>query len=74
MVAGKLIDYFGCSNLRREVFESVVNGAAEACAEAGCALIGGETSEMPGVYLDDEIDVVGTIVGIVDSDAHVCCE
>jgi len=44
----------------------VVGGMALACREAGCALLGGETPEMPGVYLPGEIDVVGTIVGVVE--------
>lgn len=60
------MDYFGCSRLEGNAFTQVVSGAAQACAEAGCALIGGETAEMPGVYLDGEIDVVGSIVGVVD--------
>ncbi|MCE9558868.1 MAG: phosphoribosylformylglycinamidine cyclo-ligase [Armatimonadetes bacterium] len=59
------MDYFGCSHLQGSVFEAVVGGAAEACFESGCALVGGETAEMPGVYHDDEIDIVGAIVGIV---------
>ena len=62
------LDYFGCSRMNASTFEQVVGGMAEACAEIGCALIGGETAEMPGVYHDDEIDVIGSIVGIVDSD------
>jgi phosphoribosylformylglycinamidine cyclo-ligase len=60
------LDYYGTSKLSAEVFEDVVGGMAHACQEVGAALIGGETAEMPGVYHDDEIDVVGTIVGIVD--------
>jgi len=44
----------------------VVSGAAAACREAGCALLGGETAEMPGVYLPGELDLVGTIVGLVN--------
>lgn len=60
------LDYFGCSRLTPTVFEDIVRGAADACYEAGCALIGGETAEMPGVYLDDEIDLVGCIIGLVD--------
>lgn len=63
------LDYFGCSRLSTPVFEAVVTGAADACTENGCALVGGETAEMPGVYHDDEIDIVGSIVGIVDG-AH----
>jgi len=62
------MDYFGCSHLDSHVFEQVVRSAAEACAEQGCALIGGETAEMPGVYTDGEIDVVGAIIGVVDAE------
>jgi phosphoribosylformylglycinamidine cyclo-ligase len=62
------LDYYGCSRITGLVFEEVVRGMAEACREVGCALIGGETAEMPGVYHEDEIDVVGSIVGIVDAD------
>ena len=43
-----------------------MSGMAAACRDAGCALLGGETAEMPGVYLPNELDVVGTIVGVVD--------
>jgi phosphoribosylformylglycinamidine cyclo-ligase len=60
------LDYFGAGRLRSEVLTAVVEGAAEACRENGVALIGGETAEMPGVYHDGEIDVVGCIVGVVD--------
>ncbi len=62
------LDYFGCSRLDSAIFEQVVGGAAAACREVGCALIGGETAEMPGVYHDGEIDIVGSIVGAVDYD------
>jgi phosphoribosylformylglycinamidine cyclo-ligase len=62
------LDYFGTSHLHGTIFEDVVGGAAEACAAVGCALIGGETAEMPGVYCDEEIDIVGAIVGVVDYD------
>ena len=62
------LDYYGCSRLHSLSFEQVVRGMAQACAEVGCALIGGETAEMPGVYHDDEIDVVGSIVGVVDAE------
>jgi phosphoribosylformylglycinamidine cyclo-ligase len=62
------LDYYGCSRLTGLVFEEVLHGMAEACRDVGCALIGGETAEMPGVYNDDEIDIVGTVVGIVDLD------
>ncbi len=65
------LDYYGCARLTgpssgSRVFESVVGGMADACAAVGCALVGGETAEMPGVYHDDEMDIVGAIVGTVD--------
>jgi phosphoribosylformylglycinamidine cyclo-ligase len=60
------LDYFGAGKLRSETLAAVVEGAAESCRENGVALIGGETAEMPGVYNDAEIDVVGCIVGVVD--------
>ena len=62
------LDYFGCSRLQGLVFEEIVQGMAEACGEVGASLIGGETAEMPGVYTEDEIDLVGSIVGVVDQD------
>lgn len=62
------LDYYGCSKLSGLVFEEVLHGMAEACRDAGCALIGGETAEMPGVYGDDEIDIVGTVIGVLDLD------
>lgn len=58
------MDYFGCSHLEEPVFADVVRGAAEACQAVGCGLIGGETAEMPGVYHDGEVDLVGSIVGV----------
>lgn len=61
------LDYFGCSRLDPVVIDQVVSSAAAACRDAGCALLGGETAEMPGVYVDGEIDVVGAIVGVVES-------
>lgn len=65
------LDYFGCSRLNPVEFQAVVSGAAKACQEAGIPLIGGETAEMPGVYHDGEVDIVGTIVGIVDFDRRL---
>lgn len=60
------LDYFASSVLEPAVFEEVIEGIAEACREAGAALLGGETAEMPGVYQPGEFDIVGCIVGIVD--------
>jgi phosphoribosylformylglycinamidine cyclo-ligase len=65
------LDYYGTSRLSSLVFEEVVGGMADACREVGMALLGGETAEMPGVYVDDEIDVVGSIVGVVDMDKRL---
>ena len=63
------MDYFATSNLTPELTAEVVTGMSEACKESGVALLGGETAEMPGVYLPNEFDVAGTIVGVVERDA-----
>jgi phosphoribosylformylglycinamidine cyclo-ligase len=60
------LDYVASSQLDPEQMAMIVGGVALACSEAGCALLGGETAEMPGVYQPGEVDVVGTIVGVVD--------
>lgn len=60
------LDYIASSKLYPEQIAAVVSGAAKACEAAGCALLGGETAEMPGVYMPGEVDLVGTIVGVVD--------
>lgn len=57
------LDYLATGRLRPRVVEGVVKGIAHACRESGCALIGGETAEMPGFYPDGEYDLAGTIVG-----------
>lgn len=59
------LDYIACARLEPEVVARVVQGMAEACRAVGCALLGGETAEMPGVYAAGQMDVVGTIVGVV---------
>jgi len=60
------MDYFATGRLQPEVAEKVISGIAEACKHNGCALIGGETAEMPGFYSDGEYDLAGFIVGVVD--------
>lgn len=60
------MDYFATSKLDPEQVAEVVMGIAEACQEAGMALLGGETAEMPGVYQPGEFDVAGTIVGVLE--------
>ena len=60
------LDYFAAGRLDGDQFEAVVKGMAQACEENGCALLGGETAEMPGFYQDGEYDVSGTIVGVVE--------
>ncbi len=64
------LDYVASSKLDPEQIATIVRGIAEACQGVGCALLGGETAEMPGVYQDGELDLVGTIVGVVDKE-HV---
>ncbi len=60
------LDYLACGKLVPEKIEAIVKGVAEGCQQAGCALIGGETAEMPGMYQDGEYDIAGFTVGIVD--------
>jgi len=63
-----LLDYVAGDKVDLEQVAELVEGAAEICREAGCALIGGETAEMPDVYREDELDFAATCVGIVDRD------
>ncbi len=60
------LDYIGAERLEPAVFEQILRGFTKACKEAGCALIGGETAQMPGMYQRGEYDLAGTIVGVVD--------
>jgi phosphoribosylformylglycinamidine cyclo-ligase len=60
------LDYIATGRLRPHAVSEVIVGVAEACRAAGCALLGGETAEMPGVYVEGALDVVGTAVGLAD--------
>ena len=60
------LDYIAAQQLEPAVIEQIVEGMAVACRASGTALIGGELAEMPGVYVEGEVDVAGTIVGVVD--------
>lgn len=60
------LDYIGAEKLEPAVFEEILSGFAKACKAGGCALIGGETAQMPGMYQPGEYDLAGTIVGVVD--------
>jgi len=60
------LDYIGTSKVDRHVMVQVINGLARGCKEVGCALIGGETAELPSFYQEGEYDLAGAIVGVVD--------
>ncbi|SPY19013.1 phosphoribosylformylglycinamidine cyclo-ligase [Paenibacillus polymyxa] len=60
------LDYLACDKVVPEKIEAIVAGIAEGCHQSGCALVGGETAEMPGMYSEGEYDIAGFTVGIVD--------
>ncbi len=66
------LDYIACGKNYPEKIATIVKGVAEGCKQAGCALIGGETAEMPGFYPIEEYDLAGFAVGIVDADELIC--
>jgi phosphoribosylformylglycinamidine cyclo-ligase len=60
------LDYIGCGKLEPRVFQQLLRGVSRACRSAGCALLGGETAQMPGMYRKGEYDLAGCIIGVVD--------
>src|SRR2546423_3406697 len=60
------LDYIGCGKLEPRVFQQLLRGFSRACRSARCALLGGETAQMPGMYRNGEYDLAGCIIGVVD--------
>lgn len=65
------LDYIACGKLEANVAADIVKGVSDGCLQGGCALIGGETAEMPGFYKEGEYDIAGFAVGIVEKDAII---
>jgi phosphoribosylformylglycinamidine cyclo-ligase len=62
------LDYIACGKLEAEVSADIVKGVSDGCIQSGCALVGGETAEMPGFYKEGEYDIAGFAVGVVEKD------
>ena len=65
------LDYYACGRIDEAVYPAVVGGVCDGCLQADCALVGGETAEMPSFYKDDEYDLAGFAVGVVEKDAII---
>lgn len=65
------LDYMACGKLEAEVAADIVKGVSDGCVQSGCALIGGETAEMPGFYKEGEYDLAGFAVGVAEKDAII---
>ncbi len=68
------LDYIACEKLVPEKIENIVGGIAEGCRQAKCALLGGETAEMPGMYAQNEYDLAGFVVGVVEKEKLITGE
>lgn len=68
------LDYIACGKQVPEKIEAIVKGVADGCVQAGCALIGGETAEMPGMYAEEEYDIAGFAVGVCEKSALITGE
>ena len=64
------LDYVAANTIDAEQVAELVEGAADVCRAAGCAILGGETAELPGIYQESELDFAGTCVGLVERAAH----
>ncbi len=62
------LDYASCGKLKVDIFKEILEGILDACSESTCALLGGETAEMPDVYGEDGFDPAGFAVGLIDED------